>query len=89
VCEARRVQEARLGKARINAKMTPKEIREMIVLTDDCKEFMKTVMTKMNLSARVFDRTLKVARTIADLAGEAEVKQSHLSEAVQYRRTSG
>jgi magnesium chelatase family protein len=42
----------------------------------------------MNLSARVFDRMLKVARTIADLVGEPEVRQPHLAEAVQYRSTN-
>jgi magnesium chelatase family protein len=86
VVKARDKQGERLGRSRVNAKMTPREIREMIVLTDECKEFMKLVMTRMNLSARVFDRTLKVARTIADLAGDAEVNKSHLSEAVQYRK---
>lgn len=86
VTKARERQDRRLGKSRVNAKMTPREIREMIALTDECKEFMKLVMTRMNLSARVFDRTLKVARTIADLAGDAEVSKGHLSEAVQYRR---
>ncbi len=83
---ARQKQDKRLGKSRVNAKMTPREIREMIALTDECKEFMRLVMTRMNLSARVFDRTLKVARTLADLAGDAEVAKGHLSEAVQYRR---
>lgn len=86
VMKARQRQDKRLGKSRVNAKMTPREIREMIALTDECKEFMKLVMTRMNLSARVFDRTLKVARTLADLAGDAEVAKGHLSEAVQYRR---
>lgn len=86
VVDARRRQEQRLGRSRINAKMTPKEIRELIVLTDECKDFMKLIMTRMNLSARVFDRTLKVARTIADLAHEPDVTKNHLSEAVQYRR---
>lgn len=85
VIAARARQSARLGKSRVNSKMTPREIREMIVLTDECTEFMKLVMHRMNLSARVFDRILKVGRTIADLAGEDQVAKHHLSEAVQYR----
>jgi magnesium chelatase family protein len=88
VLRAREVQHARLGNRRVNAKMMPKEIREMIVLTPESEEFMRLVMTKMNLSARVFDRILKVSRTIADIAGSPEVNKTHLSEAVQYRERS-
>ncbi len=46
---------------------------------------MRLVSARMNLSARVFDRVLRVGRTIADLAGDEKVKQVHLAEAVQYR----
>lgn len=85
VCRARALQAARLGNARVNARMTPREIREMIGLSDECRTFMKTIAAKLNLSARVFDRVLKVARTIADLAGCEQVEKTHLAEAVQYR----
>lgn len=85
VLAARRRQIDRLGPGRTNSKMTPREIREKIVLTDDSRDFLRTVTAKMNLSARVFDRVLKVGRTIADLAGSDEVGKSHLAEAVQYR----
>ncbi len=88
VIAARDRQHRRLGNHRVNAKMTPREIREGIILTDECTEFMRTVMNRMNLSARVFDRILKVGRTIADLAGVDEVGKMHLSEAVQYRERS-
>ncbi len=87
---AREVQHQRLGNHRVNAKMTPKEIRELVPLDKDSEEFMKLVMARMNLSARVYDRLLKVGRTLADLAGDAHVQKKHLSEAVQYRdRTEG
>jgi magnesium chelatase family protein len=86
VTRARDRQAARLGKARVNAKMTPREIRELVNLSDDCTDFMRLVMSKMNISARVFDRILKVSRTIADLAEVDEVAKTHLSEAVQYRQ---
>ena len=82
---ARARQAARLGGQRINSKMRPKEIRELIQMDDECQEFMRVVASKLGLSARVFDRLLKVSRTIADLAGDEEVKKRHLSEAVQYR----
>ncbi len=87
VTAARDRQTKRLG-PRVNAKMSPREIRELIILDDECTTFMRQVMQKMNLSARVFDRLLKVSRTIADLAGLDEIQKVHLSEAVQYRERS-
>ena len=68
--------------------MAPKQIRELVKMDAECVEFMKLVSAKMALSARVFDRMLKVARTIADLAGDEDVRKNHLSEAVQYRVTT-
>ena len=85
VVAARDRQKARFGKIKVNAKMAPKEIQSMVEMDAECQEFMKLVATRLNLSARVFDRLLKVARTIADLAGSEAVEKSHLSEAVQYR----
>lgn len=85
VLKAREQQRARLGETRLNAKMTPREIRETLALTDDCSAFMQNVAAKMQLSARVFDRILKVSRTIADLAGSPTIEKSHLAEAVQFR----
>ena len=62
----------------------------LVPLDKESEDFMKLVMARMNLSDRVFDRLLKVARTIADLAKEDRVVKKHLSEAVQYRdRTEG
>lgn len=85
VIAARARQDQRLGRARVNAKMSPREIRELVVLDEECTDFMRTVMNRLNLSARVFDRLLKVGRTIADLAGVEQIGKVHLSEAVQYR----
>jgi magnesium chelatase family protein len=82
---ARERQNQRLGRNRVNAKMSPREIKEMVALDDVCRDFMKMVSTRMNLSARVFDRILKVSRTIADLEGTDKVGKTHLAEAVQYR----
>ena len=61
------------------------ELRELVPLDDESKDFMRLVSARLNLSARVFDRIIKVARTIADLAGEPTVGKTHLAEAVQYR----
>ena len=85
VVAAREKQHARLGGQKINAKMAPREIRDLVAMDDECQEFMKLVSARLGLSARVFDRMLKVARTIADLAGDDQVRKNHLSEAVQYR----
>jgi magnesium chelatase family protein len=83
--KARALQATRLGGARINAKMSPRETREMVVLDAECDQFMRQVAARMNISGRVFDRILRVSRTIADLDGSEQMKKHHLAEAVQYR----
>jgi magnesium chelatase family protein len=85
VIKARERQAARIGSHKVNAKMTPKEMRELIVLDEESKEFMRLVSAKIGLSARVFDRILKVGRTISDLAGLDKVTKTQLAEAIQYR----
>ncbi len=85
VMRAREIQRGRLGATRLNGRMTPREIREMVPLDAACERFMKLTVNKMNISARVFDRILKVARTIADLSGSDQVTEKHLMEAVRLR----
>jgi magnesium chelatase family protein len=65
--------------------MSPKEIKRACQLDDDCQQLLKMAMTELNLSARAYDRILKVARTIADLAGAEKIASEHISEAIQYR----
>jgi len=88
VLAARAIQHERLGEHRTNAKMNPREVRETIALDAESEAFLRTVIAKLNLSARVYDRILKVARTIADLRGEPNVRKAHLAEAVQFRERS-
>ena len=68
-----------------NAQMNTKQIRKYCVLDEASKQLLKTAMERLNLSARAYDRILKVARTIADLEGVEELNGSHISEAIQYR----
>lgn len=68
-----------------NAEMGSKLLRKVCKPTDDGRTMLESAMKRMNLSARAYDRILKVARTIADLQGAIEVETGHLAEAIQYR----
>jgi magnesium chelatase family protein len=68
-----------------NAQMNTKQIRKYCVLDEASKQLLKTAMERLNLSARAYDRILKVSRTIADLEGVDTLNGSHISEAIQYR----
>jgi magnesium chelatase family protein len=68
-----------------NAQMTSKLLKEICVITQAGHSLLKSAMEKLNLSARAFDRILKVSRTIADLEGSIEIKPEHLAEAITYR----
>jgi magnesium chelatase family protein len=68
-----------------NAHMTAKQIQKHCALQAEGKALLSAAITTMNLSARAYDRILKVARTIADLAGEEQIGVAHIAEAVQYR----
>ncbi|HLF14753.1 MAG TPA: ATP-binding protein [Bacteroidota bacterium] len=68
-----------------NADLGPKAIREWCATDRAGEEILKAAVSKLGLSARAFDRILKVARTIADLAGAESIRAEHIAEAVQYR----
>ncbi|MEK6768083.1 MAG: magnesium chelatase, partial [Gemmatimonadota bacterium] len=68
-----------------NAHMAPRDIRACCRLTDGADAILRTAITRLGLSARAYHRTLKIARTVADLAAAAAIEPAHVSEAVQYR----
>lgn len=68
-----------------NAQMGTKQITKFCKLDTTSKNLLKTAMERLNLSARAYDRILKVSRTIADLEASEEIKSNHISEAIQYR----
>ncbi len=68
-----------------NSDMETKEIKEFCGIDEAGAELLKMAMTKLGLSARAYDRILKVSRTIADLVGSESIRSEHLSEAIQYR----
>jgi magnesium chelatase family protein len=88
VVKARQLQTARFRskpKITCNARMGPKELKAYCELDEATKELLRMAMTDLNLSARAYDRILKVARTIADLASLETITGEHISEAIQYR----
>jgi magnesium chelatase family protein len=88
VVAARQRQHTRFAnkpKITCNARMGSKELKQFCELDEATKELLKFAMTDLNLSARAYDRILKVARTIADLAGSENIASEHVSEAIQYR----
>ncbi len=82
---ARAIQRRRFGEARINAYMDTKDLRAFCALDAEGDRLMKDAFEALGLSARSYDRILRVARTIADLAGSESIGQEHLAEAIQYR----
>ena len=88
VIAARKIQEERFKDEEgiyCNAQMTPKLIARYAALDDTSLAMLKTAMTRFDLSARAYDRILKVARTIADLGGSENIQFQHIAEAIGYR----
>ncbi len=88
VIKARQVQEARfkdVAGVYCNAQMSSKMLRRYCEVNAEGQQLLKAAMLRMNLSARAYDRILKVARTIADMAGSENIETEHLAEAINYR----
>jgi magnesium chelatase family protein len=88
VIAARAMQADRFNKRKglfSNADMDSKEIKEFCQIDQSGADLLKMAMNRLGLSARAYDRILKVSRTIADLGASTDIHQEHLSEAIQYR----
>jgi magnesium chelatase family protein len=88
VIRAREIQRSRFCKedgVYSNAQMTPKLIRRYCLVDEESERMLESAMTRLGLSARAYDRILKVSRTIADLAASSEIQPVHVAEAVGYR----
>lgn len=87
VNKARKIQQKRLAGSGItcNAHMTARQTRDFCEMTDDAKQMLKDVFEMLSLSARAYDKILRVARTIADLDESEIITDEHIAEAVQYR----
>lgn len=88
VMKAREIQDKRFEQhagVYSNAQMSSKLLKEICVINPVGQTLLKAAMDKLNLSARAYDRILKVSRTIADLEGSEDIKPEHLAEAIQYR----
>ena len=87
VIEAREVQQQRFEGTEIhcNAMMNSAMLRRFAPLSRECSELLERAMQRLNLSARAYDRIIKVARTIADLDKKSDIEPSHISEAIGYR----
>src|SRR5690606_18001865 len=88
VVAARKVQTERYKEFKnihYNAQMAAKQLDEFCRLDDEGKKLIKSAMERLNLSARAYDRILRVARTIADLESNKSLQSHHIAEAIQYR----
>ncbi len=87
VSQAREIQTRRFAGTDIhaNAQMSPKLVRDICLIDEAGHALLKRAMEKLGLSARAYDRILKVSRTIADLSNSEKIQTEHLAEAIQYR----
>lgn len=87
IVKARKIQEKRFENEpfSLNAEMDSKALAKYVTLTDVCKELIEDIIVKMGLSARAYNRILRIARTIADLDRSDEIKPQHIAEAASFR----
>ena len=87
IAAARNIQNERFKNSSINcnANITPDKLREYCIMSESADKFVGNAFDKLGLSARAYDRILKVARTIADLSDSERIEKEHVSAAIQFR----
>jgi magnesium chelatase family protein len=87
VTKARNIQSERFGKSKIysNSRMSSRAIRRFCRIDRESQKLLETAIDRLGLSARAYNRVLKISRTIADLEAELDILTDHISEAIQYR----
>ena len=87
VLKAREIQRRRFEGSGIftNSEMNSRQLERFCPLSEECKQLLEQVINRLGLSARAYTRIIKIARTIADLSGEAAIQPIHISEAASYR----
>lgn len=85
--KARKIQAERFRDQKIicNGEMTAKDVKKFCYLDDQCLDFLRQAVSKLNLSGRSYHKIVKLSRTIADLMGDGQIRSDHLAEALQYR----
>lgn len=86
VIEARKIQKERFGGYKTNSKMSQAEIKKYCSVNEEDKKFLVQALENLQISARAYDKILKISRTIADLAGEKNINRKHLLEAISFAR---
>ena len=86
--KARKIQESRYKNEEIfsNSQLSASQCEKYCKINDESKELLKKAYQKLGLSARVYSKILKVARTIADLEGTENIEKKHIAEAIQYSK---
>jgi magnesium chelatase family protein len=82
---ARKKQKVRFGKSMLNKNIPANNLEKFCELDKECRDFLKSATSKLNISMRTYHKIIKVSRTIADLENSDKINRSHLSEAMQYR----
>ncbi len=86
VMKARKIQYKRYKQYKLNSQMTKKDLKKYCIVTKEVQDIIEIAMNQMKLSVRMYDKILKISRTIADIEGSENIKEEHVLEALNYRK---